>query len=98
MQIPGLDLTGASYGSVPFGGLSRQSFNPEENEDKNIWASASVGSVNGAGTLSGGTTAVQGTDAQSGEGLVARLDRMDASLIKPQHQNEFQANKLDMYA
>ena len=35
---------------------------------------------------------------EGAEGLVGRLDRMDANILKPQHQDEYRANKLDLYA
>ena len=34
----------------------------------------------------------------SSDGLVARLDRMDASMLKPEHQCDTRANKLDLFA
>ncbi len=41
---------------------------------------------------------VKGLKTQSNTGLVERLDRMDAGVLKPNHQDEFRANNLDLYA
>ena len=102
MAIPGLNFlnmqaAGASSGGISFAGQNQQPFNPVESGEKNIFTSSSVGGINGA-NVSGEPTAVSGVASQSGEGLVGRLDRMDANILKPQHQDEYRANKLDLYA
>lgn len=94
-----MQAAGASSGGVSFG-LGQQQYFPSE--EQSIFAvngeSSSVSGISGieAGTAGGEIS----TAAKSGEdtGLVARLDRMDASTVKPQEQNEFRANRLDLYA
>lgn len=88
---------GASSGNVSFGsGQQNQGFNPVENEEKNLFASSSVGGIK-EGPSTSGTNPV-GAASQSSMGLVDRLDRLDAGTLKPEHQDEFRANKLDLYA
>lgn len=102
MAISGLNLlnmqsAGASSGGISFAGQTQQAYRPVDNEDKNIFTSSSVEKINGR-NMTGEPAAVSGVASQAGEGLVSRLDRMDARILKPQQQNEFRANRLDLYA
>ncbi len=59
----------------------------------------SAGAVNPFSESSTKTASPLGGHNQNGaDGLVARLDRMDASMLKPEHQCDTRANKLDLFA
>ncbi len=83
-------MTGAPSGRVSFMGNGGSDYMPQRN---NI----NPASVNG---ISQGPSSenVKGLKSQSNMGLVERLDRMDAGVLKPNHQDEFRANNLDLYA
>lgn len=98
-----MQAAGASSGGVAFGGGQEQ-FAPQGAEEKNIFAAegnTSSSSVQGLSSITGGSHSgvnnirqYQGGDV----GLVERLDRMDAAYQRPNHQDEYRANKLDLYA
>jgi len=97
-----MQAAGASYNVNPFAGEQRPNFNEQNNGEINIFAAdGKTSSVDGlssitAGNHNGGIGAVQ--KATENTGIVDRLDRMDASTIRPEARDAFRANKLDLYA
>ncbi len=83
---------GPSFGQQSFG---------QANEDKNIFATNQIGITEGSASVNGGinTARVEALHRPvEGSGLVSRLDKMDQSIIKPEHKDELHAQKLDLFA
>ncbi len=102
-QYQQMQAAGASNAGVSFG-AGQQQFEPQSTEEKNIFASennVSTSSVQGlSGVAPGNYHGVNNIRQNQGGdvGLVERLDRLDAAYQKPNQQNEYRANKLDLYA
>ena len=87
--------SGGASNNINFGGQQQQ-YHPVSDENANIFASSSVGGVNSGNA---GFNRVNGVSKTEGAaGLVDRLDRMDSGILKPQAQDEYRANHLDLYA
>ena len=81
----------------------QQQFTPKAAEDQDIFSAAGINSRQGVSEISFGQNpfnvdSTKGSKAQEEGGLVSRLDAMDARFQKPQCQDEFRANKLDLFA
>ncbi len=93
-----MQAAGASYNVNPFAGEQRPNFNQKNNEEINIFAAdGKTSSVDGlssitAGSHNGGIGAVQ--KATENTGIVDRLDRMDASTIKPDSRDALRGKHL----
>ncbi len=88
--------SGGASNNISFGGQSQQQYRPVSDENSNIFATASVNGINGSNASIDRVNGVSKTEGATG--LVDRLDRMDAGTLKPQAQDEYRANNLDLYA
>lgn len=82
----------AGYGNANPFGVNKQSYGKEFPEEKNI----NVG-INPF-TSGGNTQGINGSQNTQPTDLVSRLDRIDASMLKPVHQSATCANNIDFYA
>ncbi len=96
LQFQQMQSGAASSGHIAFG-AGNQQFSQNPAVEKNPFETSSVNGISGAAHgINGGVNPA--AKPNENLGLVGRLDRMDSSIIKPQYQNEFMANKLDLYA
>lgn len=89
---------GAGASFIPSWG--QQTFGHQGNEDHNIWGTNKVGGAEGTSSVNGGINTAQVEGAHrpvEGMGLAERIGQHD-TIKSPVMQDEYRANKLDLFA